>query len=247
MTNNSPLSQTDSKLQALRLAVAHEIQRREALKRARNKVDSFYPESGPLRRGLYQRHTEFFRAGAAHRERCFLAANRVGKTEGVGAYEATLHLTGRYPGWWEGRRFDRPISAWAAGDTNLTTRDIIQLKLLGPITEFGTGMIPADCIVNTTRKVGIPDAVETIYVKHVSGGVSEIGLKSYVQGRESFQGTERHLLWLDEECERSIYTECLLRTMTVNGLLMLTFTPLMGLTDIVRDFLHLGEHASVET
>ena len=52
-----------------------------------NRIDSYYPDDGPLRRELYPKHLEFFRAGIEHRERCFLAANRVGKTEGVGGYE----------------------------------------------------------------------------------------------------------------------------------------------------------------
>ncbi len=34
-----------------------------------------------------------------------------------------------------------------------------------------------------------------------------------------------------------IYAECLLRTMTTNGLLILTFTPLQGLTELVLSFL----------
>jgi hypothetical protein len=53
-----------------------------------------------------------------------MAANRVGKTEGAGGYEMTCHLTGRYPDWWEGRRFSGPVRAWAAGKTNETTRDV---------------------------------------------------------------------------------------------------------------------------
>ncbi len=40
-----------------------------------------------------------------------MAANRVGKTEGAGGYEMTCHLTGRYPHWWEGRRFSGPVRA----------------------------------------------------------------------------------------------------------------------------------------
>src|SRR5262249_45628040 len=105
------------------------------------------------------------------------------------------------------------------------------------IAEHGTGMIPADCLLRTTAKPGVSDAIETIYVRHVSGGTSELTLKSYDQGREAFQGTTRHLVWLDEEADRSIYVECLLRTMTANGLVLLTFTPLNGMTDICRDFL----------
>jgi len=39
-------------------------------------------------------------------------------------------------------------------------------------------------------------------------------LKSYDQGRESFQGTEQHVIWLDEEPPLPIYVEALTRTMT---------------------------------
>src|SRR3546814_18531691 len=66
-----------------------------------------------------------------------MAANRVGKTEGVGGYETTLHLTGEYPSWWEGRRFERPIAAWVAGKTNETTRAIVQTKLFGRVEGSG--------------------------------------------------------------------------------------------------------------
>ena len=71
----------------------------------------YYPDEGPLRRELYVKHTAYFEAGTRYRQRLMMAANRVGKTEGVGGYEMTLHLTGRYPPWWNGRRFDRPIVA----------------------------------------------------------------------------------------------------------------------------------------
>jgi phage terminase large subunit-like protein len=203
-----------------------------------NRMALFYPDEGPLRRELYARHLDFFAAGAIHRERCFLAANRVGKTEGVGAFETVLHLTGEYPDWWRGRRFAHAISAWAAGDTGKTTRDIIQLKLLGKAAEFGTGMIPLRRLLDTTPKPGIPEAVETIYVEHVTGDRSRISLKSYDQKREAFQGTEQHLIWLDEECPPDIYTECLMRTMTTNGLVMITFTPLLGMTELIRGFVN---------
>jgi phage terminase large subunit-like protein len=201
----------------------------------------YYPEQGQLARHRYPRHMEFFQAGAAHRERLVLAANRVGKTEGMGGYETALHLTGRYPAWWEGRRFDRPVKVWAAGDTGKTVREIIQEKLLGPVGRFGTGLIPAEDVVRTTPKSGVPDAVDTVQVRHRSGGVSTLALKSYDQKRISFQGTEQDLIWLDEEPPLDIYTECLMRTMTTDGLVVLTFTPLMGLTEVVLQFLPGGK------
>lgn len=201
-----------------------------------------YPDEGPLRRELYAKHLQFFRNGAKDRERLMLAANRVGKTEGVGGYETTLHLTGIYPQWWEGKRFDYPIEAWAAGDTGKTTRDIIQKKLLGPVEELGTGLIPGDLIIGRPlAKPGIPDAFEIVRVKHTSGGVSVLGLKSYDQRREAFQGTEKHVIWLDEEPPLAIYTECLLRTMTTSGLIICTFTPLLGLSDVVLMYLPGGK------
>jgi phage terminase large subunit-like protein len=225
----------------VRLAAEAALAAAEYLRR--NRMRRFYPDTGPLRRELYPRHMEFFAAGATHRERLFMAANRVGKTEGCGAYELACHLTGLYPPWWPGRRFHHAIRAWAAGDTAKTVREIVQVKLLGLPGQIGTGMLPADTIVHTTAKAGVADAIDTVWVRHVSGGRSLLVLKSYDQRRESFQGTEQHVIWLDEEPPLDIYTECLLRTMTVGGLVMVTFTPLQGLSDVVLSFLPDGDLA----
>lgn len=209
------------------------------------KLFSYFPDTGPLRRELYVKHLDFFAKGATFRERAFIAGNRVGKTETGGGYELVMHLTGRYPKWWQGRRFAKPVSAWAAGDTGKTVRDIIQFKLLGRVGSHGTGLIPAEDIERTTPKQGIPDAIDTIFVKHASGGLSQVVLKSYDQKRESFQGTEQDVIWLDEEPPLDIYTECVLRTMETGafkgGMIMLTFTPLMGMSETVMQFLPGGE------
>lgn len=193
----------------------------------------------------YGKHLECMKAGAEHRERLMIAANRVGKTQ-MAAYETAVHLTGAYDDyapWWEGRRFDRPVKCWAAGDTGKTARDILQVSLLGPPGAHGTGMIPGHLIERKTAKAGLPDAIESIYVRHASGGLSVVQLKSYDQRREAFQGTAQDLIWLDEEPPEDIYTECLLRTMTTDGLILLTFTPLMGLTPLVLSFLPGGRVA----
>lgn len=214
------------------IRVHEEVERRKATR----KLESYYPDSGPLRRELYPKHLEFFRIGAKKRERLFIAANRVGKTEGAGGYELVCHLTGRYPTWWEGRRFARPSHWWAVGDTRETVRDILQRKLLGKPGEHGTGLLPQAAIFRTAPGF-IPDAVQAIWVKHASGGLSVVQFKSYDQGREAFQGTEQDGVWLDEEPPEAIYTECLLRTMTNNGMVMLTFTPLRGLSNVVLSFM----------
>lgn len=173
-----------------------------------------------------------------NRERCFLAANRVGKTV-AGGYEIVCHATGIYPHWWVGRKVAGPELYWIAGDTGKTVRDILQTELLGPHGQHGTGLIPGDLILNTTAKAGISDAVEFIHVKHPDG-TAVLNLKSYDQRREAFQGTKPKGIWLDEECPMDIYIECLTRTMTNDGFVMTTFTPLQGLTDVVRLFTETG-------
>jgi phage terminase large subunit-like protein len=227
----------DASADSVRLKVA-ELRRRSQ----QRKILTYFPDEGPLRRELYHKHLSYFAAGKDKRERLMLAANRVGKTESVGGYEVTLHLTGDYPEWWDGRRYSKPVRVWAAGDTSETVRNILQEKLLGKAGEWGTGLIPGDSIVKITRKAGsVAETVDTIYVKRKDGGISRISLKSYEQGRKGFQGTEPDIIWLDEEPPEEIYTECLTRTMTNNGMVMLTFTPLEGMSKVVLTFLPNGK------
>lgn len=195
-------------------------------------------------RDRYPRHLEFFAASATHRETCFMAGNRVGKTFGGGGYAMACHLTGWYPPWWPGVRFAHPISAWAAGDTYETTRDILQLTLCGEVTVRdgrkavdGRGIIPGELLGRNTWRSGVQDLIDTIAVQHVSGRWSVLGLKSYDQGRQAFQGTGRHVIWFDEEPPADVYNEALIRTATVGGIVMLTFTPLNGLSEVVKSFL----------
>lgn len=206
----------------------------------RNLIARYYPSEGPLARDKYRQHMAFFELGAKVRTRGFMAGNRVGKTEGGGGYEMVLHLTGEYPDWWQGHRFDHPISAWAAGDTKETVRDIVQRKLLGPEGDYGTGLIPYRCLGRVRARPNGNGAVDTVHIKHASGGWSELGFKSYEQGRISFQGTEKNLIWLDEESDEGIRSECVMRLMTTQGLLIETFTPLKGLTLIVKTYLPEG-------
>lgn len=174
-----------------------------------------------------------------------MAANRVGKSES-GAYELTCHVTGIYPPWWTGRRFDHPVDAWACGTTSETTRDIVQEKLLGRPSQIGTGMLPAHLIIKTVKRQGRPDAMESIQVRHASGGTSVIGLKSYEQGRESFEGTAKHVVWCDEEPPQDCYTEMLYRTATTGGIVFTTFTPLKGRSEVVKGFLEPESDAAKE-
>ena len=180
----------------------------------------------------YQKHKALFDLGAEYRERIFMACNRGGKSL-AGAFEVACHLTGLYPSWWSGRRFHRPIKAWVAGKDKTTTRDTIQKELFGGLGKFGEGMIPANMIERTWSMQGVPNGIELAKIRHVSGGFSELGIKSYDRGVESFMGTAIDCVWLDEECPEDVYGECLIRTMTTNGIMLTTFTPKKGLTPLL--------------
>lgn len=183
----------------------------------------------------YTKQAEFHAHGADKRERMFSAANQSGKTY-AGAMEAAFHLTGRYPDWWAGRRYERPVRAWAAGMTSESVRDTCQRLLLGTTKPWGTGAIPEDSIVVASSARGVADTVDTVQVKHVSGSVSTIGFKSYERGREKWQGETLDFIWFDEEPPSDIYSEGLARITARRGMVFCTSTPLMGMTTLVGRF-----------
>lgn len=196
----------------------------------------------------YSKQALFHELGATKRERAMLAGNQLGKTLSA-SYEMAMHLTGRYPSWWKGRRFAEPIEAWAGGVTSISVRDIIQDKLFGKGWQnLDDGIIlPEDIVEEPIMARGIPNLMDTIKIKHVSGGTSVLQFKSYEQGREKWQGTKKHVIWLDEEPPIGIYAEALARTNATGGMLMATFTPLMGMSEVVMGYWQLGPYNGVET
>lgn len=202
--------------------------------RRRNKIWSYFPDEGPLRRELYPRHMEFIGDTLTDDEVLFMAGNKVGKSL-LGAYCVACWTTGRYPPWWHGRRFDYPTTFWIANKSAKDVRDINEQELLGPPGDSaaqGTGMIPGHLIAKTVPKPGVPNAYEFIHVKHVSGGTSYIQSKSYDQGRTAFQGRNIDGVWNDEEIDRETYDEELMRVMVTRGLVVTTYTPILGLTEL---------------
>ena len=196
----------------------------------------------------YKFQSDFHEAGVSCPERMLMAANRVGKTWAACA-ETAFHLTGLYPDWWNGRVFDHPVEVWSGSLSNMTSRDIIQKALLGQDLKYnlGTGLIPKPLIMGKpkTRQAGISDVVDTCLVGHVSGGTSKWITKTYEQGWSMWQSGEPHVVQMDEEPSRGayptnddykIFTEAQTRILTSHGVLMVTFTPLYGLTPMVEHF-----------
>jgi phage terminase large subunit-like protein len=178
-----------------------------------------------------------------------MMANQIGKST-AGAYVTACHLTGLYPDWWEGHKFELPIYAWAAGVSNDTTRDILQTELFGLAEDeegWGSGMVPRHTAPqsNATRRRGTTgNTYDSVLVTHhhpVTGkanGHSRLGFKSYEMGEQKFYGRPVDWIWLDEQPPSNIYTQCITRTVATNGYVMMTFTPEDGMTPVVHQFMN---------
>jgi phage terminase large subunit-like protein len=200
---------------------------------ASNKIATYKP---------YPWQVEFHNAGIDNPERMLMAANRVGKTVSA-ACEVSFHLTGNYPDWWKGKRFDKPVLVWTGSPTNETSKDIVQNELLGGLGEnLGTGWVPRGSLAGkpTTRQAGVKNVVDSFQVRHKSGGLSLCVLKTYEQGWQKWQGTAPHVVWMDEEPDDyKIFSEAQTRILTSHGIVLVTFTPLSGLTDLVQHFMEM--------
>lgn len=217
-----------------RVTLARALQER-AWRARRNRLKYYQP---------YEKQREFHALGRTHRERLFSAGNQLGKTYS-GAMETAVHLTGRYPDWWEGKEFKRPTAAWAASVSSGLTRDGVQRLLLGRPgidAELGTGAIPKDAIKDLSPLSGVANAYSMVVVRHggggdVQAGESVLGFRNYEQGRAKFQSETLDFIWLDEEPPHDIYMEALTRTNKTLGPVFMTFTPLMGMSRTVLRFL----------
>ena len=194
----------------------------------------------------YAKQREFIAATREHTESCLRAGNQQGKTL-TGAAMAAIWLTGLYPDWWQGRRWDRPVRMWAGGESTIAVRDVVQRKLCGPPGDeanFGTGMIPKHLLVGKILGHGAGGALDKIMVRHAGGGTSELTFKSYDQERSKWQGESLDAIWLDEEPPLPHYLEALARLIATGGLIYSTFTPLNGLNGVLPRFMERSPEAA---
>ncbi|WP_043619260.1 terminase large subunit domain-containing protein [Ensifer sp. ZNC0028] len=209
-----------------RMELAMEIGRRQNT----NRLSYYQP---------YAKQTEFHAAGATFRERLFMAGNQLGKTL-AGAAEAAMHLTGDYPHWWAGRRFDRPITMIGGSESHELTRDGVQRLLVGPPMseeDWGTGYLPKAALAGWTRRSSASGALDSVTVRHASGGTSTLLLKAYEQGRAKWQANTVDYVWFDEEPPEDVYFEGITRTNATGGSVAVTFTPLKGMSSVVSRYL----------
>jgi phage terminase large subunit-like protein len=186
----------------------------------------------------FNHQLEFFSTGI-HERRGILAANRIGKTVST-CFETAMHLTGLYPDWWKGHRYDGPITAMVAGEGWSQVALVLQNELLGTqdvkITEnLGSGAIPRECIITSTMR---NDGANNIgcEIKHKSGGNSYLLFANYTQEVRQLQGFKLNLAVFDEQPPDDFFSEIVTRTATTQGKVLCSFTPLKGLNGLVSKF-----------
>jgi phage terminase large subunit-like protein len=173
-----------------------------------------------------------------HTEVAVRMGNQQGKSYCMSAI-CSAFATGIYPDDWPGRKFDKPTRGWIVGESMQAVRDVAQKYLIGDSTE--PGFIPPDRIGKVTLGHGPGGGIDVLEIRHLSGGISRIGFKSYEQGREKLQGETLDWCWTDEEPPMEAYYECLARLIKTNGLMLVSFTPLHGSNRIVPRF---AEHSA---
>lgn len=206
------------------MEIAKELDRRQRT----NRLKSYAP---------YSKQVDYH--GSLKREVLFMAGNQLGKTM-AGTAEDAMHLTGLYPEWWTGHRFKKPITMLCGSESYELTRDGLQRLLVGPPAneeDWGTGFIPKSSIVSMTRRSGVSNALDSVTVKHVSGGNSTLLFKAYEQGRGKWQANTVDYVHFDEEPPEDVYFEGITRTNATGGLIRVTFTPLKGMSGVVARYL----------
>lgn len=165
-----------------------------------------------------------------------MGGNQTGKSVSLLHLDA-WDLTGNYPDWFNGPRFNRPIDMWIVGDKNETVRDSLQKVLFGPDPNKPGegGLIGPHLIVGKpTFRHNIAGAFDTIRIKHISGGTSLITFKSYAQGREALQAWTGDVVHVDEAPPKDCWDELLMRLVARKGRMRMSFTPMHGWDEVVE-------------
>jgi phage terminase large subunit-like protein len=191
---------------------------------------------------FYPPQLKFFSDGARYHQRLVRGGNQVGKSFAC-AFEVALHLTGQYPTWWNGRRFEKPTRGWIIGPTAQLVRDGPQRQVCTRQGEFGSGTIPLAAFAS--RPVMIPGGtggIDTLTTHHATNGArdgrSSATFKSFEMRAEKLQAESVDWIWIDERCSEEIYSELLARTTATDGIVFMSYTPLKGGGELTYRFLN---------
>ncbi|MGL5579647.1 MAG: terminase large subunit domain-containing protein [Cetobacterium sp.] len=199
-----------------------------------NSIETFKP---------YPYQLDFMNKSKKFHSRLMRSGNQTGKSYGA-AYEFAMHVTGLYQDYYEGDRIEGSgYDFWCIGIKLDSTARVIQKLLFG--TEdmrnedaIGTGAIPRRMIdFESISKDG--KRLLSARVKHVSGGYNTISFFAAEQGQNGLMGSVVKFVWIDEEHEHKgveVYAQCVTRTATTKGHILMTATPEFGMTPLQKMF-----------
>ena len=179
-----------------------------------------------------------------------LAGNQVGKSMSAG-FHAACDLTGDYPDWWQGFRFDHGINALCAGVDAGQVKDVIQTQLFGEVEDDGNGKkftggwIHPDEILDVVWDRQTTNLAKRVKIKS-RFGKSFVNLRGFTQSKTgsktlSFAGSVYDLVWIDECPPDELRGQLKIRTINGNqgkgGRVRYTMTPELGMTDLVKSFM----------
>jgi len=173
----------------------------------------------------------------------YIAGGMIHHNTTCGCSQDAFDLTGLYPDWYTGKRYDRPISLVCGGINNDKTRDLLQKALCGdPVTKdesLGSGWIPGYCLDRSkiSLKRGVSDAYLHVKVKHHTDGVfdgwSNLTFQSYESGKAAWMGDTIDIFHLDEEPPEDILAQAGRGCIASKGIIRCTYTPENGQTNVV--------------
>lgn len=159
--------------------------------------------------------------------------NRSGKTE-VGAAVTTA--------WAEGKDYFKGEKAWSwvknlpipdkkARNIWIVGMDFNMLRDVIWREKLMTGAVHPGFIPKDSTVVNIRQDDKQIFFANSA----VITGKSADSGSEKFQSASIDLVWIDEECDASVFNECYQRTIDCKGKIIITVTPLTDISSGIRE------------
>ncbi len=162
----------------------------------------------------YDKQKEFH--CATNTIRAVFGGNRSGKSE-MGVNEVRFHTTGRYPEFYpENRRWNHPTKGRiVVKDYRKGCGEVIAPKI--------KQWFEPESIVRMEKSMG---NLIKVFVKHISGGISEFDIMTHEQDSLQFEGWNGHWVWFDEPPPHDKYIACLRGLIDFEGRAWITATPL---------------------